>query len=175
MLSMLCAKSMNLEVSSRNHDAVTTEDISHFLGTCKLKNREYDILMAKYLDSHESRTSLYDDIFIECCDIFFKNHKASELRGEKFFMRMFIYLAFREIFYESCFVCQGRGTISNGDRIEKCMHCDGTGQFIYDDDNRPEFMGIEKERFMKFKKSYMEMLNMIRDIELSALNKIGDE
>jgi hypothetical protein len=55
------------------------------------------------------------------------------------------------------------------------MHCDGTGQFIYDDDNRPEFMGIEKEKFMKFKKSYMEMLNMIRDIELSALSKIGDE
>lgn len=172
---MLCAKSMNLELGSGNHDAITTEDIAHFLGTRNLKNREYDILMAKYIDSPESRASLYDDIFVECCDIFMRNHEAKELREHKYFMRMFIYLAFREVFYETCFVCQGRGTISNGDRIDKCMHCDGTGQFIYDDDNRPEFMGIEKEKFMKFKKSYMEMLDMIKDIELSALSKIGDD
>ena len=33
LLSLLTAKSMNYEKSSGNHDAVTPEDIAHFLGT----------------------------------------------------------------------------------------------------------------------------------------------
>ena len=50
LLSLLTAKSMNYEISSGNHDAITSEDIAHFLGTRGLDNREYDFLMAKYTD-----------------------------------------------------------------------------------------------------------------------------
>jgi len=101
--------------------------------------------------------------------------KPKELLEDRFLMRHLINLALREVIMTVCPFCQGRGVVKSKDSIIKCQHCAGSGQFIYDDDNRPEFMGIEKEKFMKFKKSYMEMLNMIRDIELSALSKIGDE
>ena len=52
---------------------------------------------------------------------------------------------------------------------------EGTGQFIYDDDNRPEFLGMKKEEYMDYKKPYIETLEMVKNIEINALAKIGDE
>ena len=63
LLSLLTAKSMNYELSSGNHDAITSEDIAHFLGTRGLDNREYDFLMAKYTDNNYARSLVFDDIY----------------------------------------------------------------------------------------------------------------
>jgi hypothetical protein len=36
-------------------------------------------------------------------------------------------------------------------------------------------MGYDKKGYMEFKKQYMKVLEKIKDIENSALSKIGDE
>ena len=84
LLSLLTAKSMNYELSSGNHDAITSEDIAHFLGTRGLDNREYDFLMAKYTDNNYARSLVFDDIYEDVCDIFFKHVKPEQIRGDKF-------------------------------------------------------------------------------------------
>jgi|TARA_A100001011_G_C14290285_1_gene835860 hypothetical protein len=175
LLSLLTAKSMSYELSSGNHDAVTSQDISHFLGTRGLDNREYDLLMAKYTDNSYARSMVFDDIYEEVCDIFLKYISADQIRKDKYLIRHFINLALREVILTVCPFCHGRGVIKTKNSIDKCYHCEGTGQFIYDDDNRPEFLGIDKEEYKKFKKPYMETLNFVKNIEINALAKIGDE
>ena len=72
LLSLLTAKSMNYEISSGNHDAITSEDIAHFLGTRDLDSREYDFLMAKYTEDNHARSMLFDDIYEDVFGIFTK-------------------------------------------------------------------------------------------------------
>tara|TARA_Y100000389_G_scaffold84977_1_gene81719 strand:- start:571 stop:1116 length:546 start_codon:yes stop_codon:yes gene_type:complete len=175
LLAMLTAKTSSFELSSNNHDAVTSEDIAHYLGTKGLNSIEYDFLMAKYTDNTYSRSLVFDNIYQDIFDIFKKNINMKELKNNRFLLTQFINLALRETMYPNCFVCQGRGTVINNERIEKCQHCEGTGQFIYNDDNRPEFIGIDKKEFMKFKVPYIKSLDYIKNIENSALYKIGDE
>ena len=175
LLSLLTAKSMNYEISSGNHDAVTPEDIAHFLGTRDLDSAEYELLLAKYTDDNHSRSMLFDYIYEDCCSIFLKYLKPKQLSQDKFLMRNYINLALREVLYPNCPFCQGRGTIITGSSITKCQHCEGSGQFIYNDDNRPQFLGYKKQEFMELKKPYIEMLEMVKNIEINALSKIGDE
>jgi hypothetical protein len=175
LLTLLTAKSMNYELSSGNHDAITAEDISHFLGTKNLDNREYDFLMAKYTDNNYARALVFDDIYEDACNIFLKHVDAKELLQDKFLVRHFINLTLRETMYPNCFICQGRGTIIVGDSIQQCGHCEGSGQFIYNDDNRPEFLNMSKDEYLKFKKPYLELLEFVKNIEINALGKIGDD
>ena len=175
ILSILTAKAMNLELPSRNNDAITSSDIAHFLGTKNLDNREYDMLIAKYTDNDYARSMLFDDIYEDSCSIFLKYMKPKELLEDRFLMRHLINLALREVIMTVCPFCQGRGVVKSKDSITKCQHCAGSGQFIYDDDNRPEFLGFTKDEYLELKKPYMEMLEMVKNIEINALAKIGDE
>ena len=175
LLSLLTAKSMNYEISSGNHDAITSEDIAHFLGTRDLDSREYDFLMAKYTEDNHARSMLFDDIYEDVFGIFTKHIDISEIKADKYFIRHFINLALRETMLTVCPFCHGRGVIKTKNSIEKCYHCEGTGQFIYDDDNRPEFLGMKKEEYMNYKKPYIETLEMVKNIEINALAKIGDD
>jgi len=175
LLSLLTAKSMSLEIGSRSHDAITSEDIAHFLGTRGLDNREYDFLIAKYTDNNYARSLVFDDIYQDCCNIFLKYIKPKELLQDRYLMRHLINLTLREVIYPHCFICQGRGTVASGDSIQQCQHCEGSGQFIYNDDNRPEFLNMKKKDYMHLKKPYLEMLEFIKNIEINALAKIGDE
>ena len=90
LLSLLTAKSMQYEISSGNHDAITSEDIAHFLGTRGLDNREYDFLMAKYTDNNYARSLVFDDIYEDVCDIFLKHVPLEQIKGDKFLIRNFI-------------------------------------------------------------------------------------
>jgi hypothetical protein len=175
MLSLLCAKSMGLELSSGNHDAVTPSDIAHFIGTKGLTPAEYDLLLAKYTENNYSRALFFDEIFEDSFRIFLKYVEPKVLRADKYIMRNFINLAIREVIYQVCFVCNGRGKIVSGGGIQECMHCNGTGQFIYDHNNRPEFLGMSKKDYKIFEKPYEDLLEMVTNIEINALNKIGDE
>ena len=175
LLSLLTAKSMNYEISSGNHDAITSEDISHFLGTRGLDNREYDFLMAKYCDNTYSRSLIFDDVYEEVCNIFLKYISANEIRKDRYLIRNFINLALRETIMTVCPFCKGQGVVKTKNSIDKCNHCEGTGQFIYDNNNRPELIGITKEEYEKFRRPYLKTLEFIKNIEISALAKIGDE
>ena len=175
LLALLTSKSPSFEIRSANHDSITSEDISHFLGTRGLDNREYDFLMAKYTDNNYARSMVFDDIYEDVCNIFLKHINLKELLQDKFLIRHFINLALREVIMTVCPFCQGRGVIKTKNSIDKCYHCEGTGQFIYDDDNRPEFLGMDKKDYMEFKRPYMETLDFVKNIEINALAKIGDE
>tara|TARA_S200002703_G_scaffold157584_1_gene165801 strand:- start:552 stop:1091 length:540 start_codon:yes stop_codon:yes gene_type:complete len=175
LLTLLTAKSMDYEVSSTNHDAITSEDISHFLGTRGLDNKEYDFLMAKYCDNTYSRSLIFDDVYEEVCNIFLKYISAEQIRKDRYLIRNFINLALRETIMTVCPFCKGQGVIKTKNGIDKCNHCEGTGQFIYDNDNRPELIGITKEEYEKFKKPYLKTLEFVKNIEINALAKIGDE
>jgi len=175
LLTLLTAKSMNYEVSSPNHDAITAQDIAAFLGSRGLNTEEYDFLIAKYTDNNYARAMFFDDIFVDCAEIFIKDKKDKLVSSDKLLVRAFVNLAISEVMDNVCPFCLGRGSVTSGDKIVKCEHCQGTGQFIYDDNNRYEIMGYDKKGYMEFKKQYMKVLEKIKDIENSALSKIGDE
>ena len=122
LLSLLTAKSMNYELSSGNHDAITSEDIAHFLGTRGLDNREYDFLMAKYTDNNYARSLVFDDIYEDVCGIFFKYISPEEIRGDKYLIGSFVNLSLREVILTFCPFCQGRGVVKSKDSIDKCYH-----------------------------------------------------
>lgn len=173
LLSLLTPKTSNFEISSKNHDAITSEDIAHFLGTRNLKSEEYDILMAKYCGSQYERDILFDNIFVKAFDIFMQN-KETKKNIKKLIIRSFTNLAIKEVIDTTCVFCKGKGTIREEDSIHTCMHCEGTGQFIYDDENRPHLSDISIEDYRKYRKSYLELLEYVKEVEISALEKIGD-
>ncbi len=84
LLTLLTAKSMNYEVSSTNHDAITAQDIAAFLGSRGLNTEEYDFLIAKYTDNNYARAMFFDDIFTDCADIFIKDKRQ---RNEKIYIK----------------------------------------------------------------------------------------
>lgn len=175
LLKLLTAKSSDLELAGGNHEAITPEDIAHFLGTIGLESIEYDFLMAKYTENNYAKSLVFDDVYEDVCNIFLKYMDAKELLQEKYLIRQFINLALRETIHTRCVFCQGRGTVATNDTITKCEHCDGTGQFIYNRDNRPELLNMDKKDFLQFEKPYLETLELIKNIEISALSKIGDD
>ena len=174
LLSLLTAKTSNFELSSKNHDAITSEDIAHYLGTKKLNSEEYDILMAKYCDNEYAREVYRDNIFIKAFDIFVKN-KNIQKNVKKILIKNFTNLAIKEVIDTTCIFCNGKGKITDKNYIKMCVHCEGTGQFIYDDNNRPQISGIKSNVYNKYKKLYYELLNYVKEVEISALSKIGDE
>ena len=175
LLALLTSKSPSFETRSANHDAITSEDISHFLGTRGLDSNEYNFLIAKYTDNSFSKGLVFDGIYEDVCDIFMKHISPDDIKENKCPISSFVNLALRETIITTCPFCQGRGVNKNKNSIDKCYHCKGSGQFIYDDDNRPEFLGIDKEEYKKFKKPYMETLEFVKNIEINALAKIGDD
>ena len=175
LLSMLCAKSMNLEISSGSHDAITPEDIAHFLGTLNLKDEEYNFLMAKYTDSGQAREDLFEDIFVECAEMFIGYKKNKEIKTDVLLLRKFINLALSETIDATCPFCLGVGSVKTASGVDKCYHCNGTGQFIFDDNNRPAIMDIPKKTYLYFKRLYLDILDKIKGIEVNALSKIGDD
>ena len=56
--------------------------------------------------------------------------------------------------------------------IQKCNHCED-GIFILDDDSRMIMMGLSKPMFDSIKKGYNEIIQRLRDLEDSALEKLN--
>ncbi len=174
-LTLLTAKSMKLELSSKNHDSITSEDILHYLASKKLSSQEYDFLVIKYLKEDNATNSFVEDLMLDAFDLFKKNKKCYQmLLDKKINLRHICHSALREVIYTYCFFCNGRGRLSDWNNNQKCTHCNGTGQFDYNDSNRPQIIGIDKNTYDTIKKIYAGILEIINDIEISALKKIGD-
>lgn len=170
LLTKLLAKSPSFEMSSgRNHNAITPEDINHMLGIKKLNRKEYNFLLMKYLDNDDSKSSLFDDLYEDTYQLFYK----TELPKEKGLIRKFLNSAIVEVVTERCFFCNGTGVIKTLASINKCNHCDN-GIFLYDDKVRCEMTGFPHNVFMKYKETYLEIIDMINRLENSARSKIGD-
>jgi len=169
LLSLILPKSSSFELRENHHNRTTAEDINHILGTSKLNRKEYNLLLMKYIDDNSSRSSLFDELFDETCEIFLKK----EMPKEQGLIRKFLNTAIVESVVERCFVCNGTGVIRTTSSIEDCVHCN-KGMFVYDDQVRSHMMKISKKVFLKYKKQYNQIIEKINQIEISALSKIGD-
>ena len=74
-------------------------------------------------------------------------------------------MAIAESLFDTCFVCNGTGYELGKQTANKCQHCEGTGQFIYNDVNRAHMMMIKKSTFKKYKTSLRKNKNKISRIE----------
>ena len=175
LLKLLAAKSMSLEKSCKHHNAITPEDILHFLSLKNLTSEEYDILVAKYTDNNNSLVALEHDFYERACKVFMEHIDAKILSEDRFIIKSFVKLALKELVQIKCLFCKGRGFVADFNKIAKCKHCDDQGNFVYDYTNRPEFLGINKEKYKFYEKPYLQFLEEIKDVEISALSKIGDE
>lgn len=174
LLSLLTAASPSFEAKSSNHDAITREDIAHFLGTKNLTPAEYSFLLGKYTEDHLERGMFMEFIMEDIANIYIKSLTAKKFLEDKTSLNSLVMLAMRETMEETCFACQGVGFVVLNENKQKCMHCEGTGQFIYNDKIRAECLYMSNKKYMMYKKAYYESLEYIKNIESSALSKIGD-
>tara|TARA_R100000734_G_C3310608_1_gene101388 strand:+ start:493 stop:1050 length:558 start_codon:yes stop_codon:yes gene_type:complete len=180
IIKLLTAKSMSLEPSSKNHDAVLPEDIAHYLGTRGLSGVEYNLLVAKYADNSKARSLISQELYYQTYNNFINLLKDKKLQHkttighQRTLIQKFINLAMREVIENACPICNGKGFIANLSQITKCVHCDNSGNFIYDDNNRREMIGLTRKNYSIYKDFYHNLLEKLQNIEISALSKIGD-
>ena len=171
LLTLLLPSSPSFEISSTNHNALTPQDISHLLAKKKLKKRELNILLAKFIDSDSAHEELFDEMMDKSCDIFLKDGVPNKPGVIRKFTRM----ALAETLFTKCFICKGVGTVFiNNSSIEKCHHCNGTGNFIYEDIHRANIMKIPIKLFKKHRRQYYKIREEIVEIENEALRKLGN-
>ena len=171
LLTLLLHSSPSYEIKSANHNALTPQDIAYLLAKKRLKKRELNILLAKFIDSSSAHEELFDEMMDRACEIFMKDG----VPDKPGIIRKFTRLALAETLFTKCFICKGVGTIViDNSKLEKCPHCEGTGEFIYEDVHRAHIMKIPIKLFKKHKKQYIKIREIIIDIENEALRKLGD-
>ena len=170
LLSKLSLRTQSFEKGSVHHGAVTPEDINIMLGYSDLDKKEYSFLMMKFVND----TSARDDLFYELYDDVIGFLINKKLTKGKWIIRKLINMAILESCIDKCMFCSGTGFIKTETSMDKCPHCH-KGAFLWNDDQvRSELLGMKKQDFTKYKKQYEQILNKIAEIELSALQKIGD-
>ena len=164
LLTMLVPKTQSLEKSSGSNDSITVEDINLILSYSKLNKEEYNFLLMKFVSADTYRNSFVSEIALRHID---KEHKVLEHS----FLNKLINLAVIECCEPKCIFCNGVGTITTINSITKCPHC-SDGVFNFTDEIRNELLNIKN--FSDYKEIYDNLTMIIKDIEISALSKIGD-
>ena len=171
LLTLLLPSSPTYEVRSITHNALTPQDIAHLLAKKRLNKKELNILLAKFIDSDSAHEELFDEMMDSACTIFMKDGVPSKPGV----IRKFTRLALAETLFTKCFICKGVGTVVvNNSSIEKCPHCDGTGEFVYEDVHRAHIMKIPMKLYKRHRKQYFKIREEVVDIENEALRKLGD-
>ena len=189
LLSLLLPSSPDPELQSKSHDSLTAQDICHMLAHKKLSKNEYTLLMSKFVQDEYAMSELYKNmremtviLFAEryrytdkdCTEFMGKeNEETNSYELNLNFIERFTKMAIIESMFSTCFVCKGVGYEPGENCNEKCKHCNGTGQFIYDNINRAHIMMIKKSIFEKYKDLYEKILDKITIIEEKALKKLG--
>lgn len=170
LLKLLTPSSPSLETTGVNHNAITSEDINVILAYSKLSESEYQLLIEKYVnDSNYPDNAFYKTVYDNTKIIFYKNKK----KPYKTKFSPFLKLAILETFIEKCWICRGTGVLITLNSIHNCPHCEN-GTFIYTDKVRVKLLKIDKKIYNTYKKNYIDVLGYLKDIELSALNKINN-
>jgi|TARA_Y100000401_G_C8301803_1_gene214564 hypothetical protein len=152
---------------SKVNNALSTEDVLMKLSFCKLTSQELDFVVGKYLDNNECLSNFYQLLVINI----YKDKEFDE--GDKDLVCNLVKCCIIECTVTKCVFCSGRGFYKNKDGIEKCTHCND-GDFIYDDNVRANLLNLNKKKYKTIKSKYEKILEMIQNIELEALEKIGD-
>jgi hypothetical protein len=161
LLALMYPSSCDLEsIGSKNHNAVTSDDINIKLAYSKINDMELNLLLAKFLDDDRCRSELFWKLY----------DSSKEIVGDKY-AKKYLEIAIMERIMTTCPFCNGTGVMIFKNKIETCSHCK-EGNFIYSDDVVANLIGIKPQKFKK--KAYNKIINKLMDIEDSALSKIGD-
>lgn len=170
MLTLLLPKTVDMTAigMGKSHDSVTAEDINIALSYSNLSKDEVAIIMAKFLNDNQSRSDLFYSFYTDALDIF---NDVKFPKGENT-IRTIIDCCLVESLLQACPFCHGVGHHVFNNTIQKCNHCED-GIFILDDDSRMIMMGLSKPMFDSIKKGYNEIIQRLRDLEDSALEKLN--
>ena len=168
LLTRLLPKSVNYETTgSKNHNAITPEDINTIMSYCRLTDKETAMILVRFLGDNTYRSKLYNSFYKEAAPLFIVDEiKESVIRN-------IVDCAFLETAFTRCPFCNGVGYRVSLNEIEDCLHCND-GVFVFTEKVKIEIIGIKKNQFKQIKEKYKKIMSMIQDLENSALSKIGD-
>jgi len=165
LLAKLMPSSLDISTyGSKNHNAITTEDILIKLSYSKLTENEYNFILAKFLNDDSCRSSVYKNLIKEV-------HEEFGKEGVNHLVCRFVEVAIMECILTRCPFCNGTGFNVFKTTISKCPHCNN-GEFIYDDNVRANLIGITLKKFKKERNKYDRVLELLNEIEINALSKI---
>ena len=189
LLALLLPSSPEPEIRSTSHDSLTAQDVCHLLANRNLSNDEYTLLLSKFIQDKSAMGDLYNTMNKVSSVLFAERYQYTDEDCSEFiseakdkvdlvefnmkFVEKFTKMAIAESLFDTCFVCNGTGYELGKQTANKCQHCEGTGQFIYNDINRAHMMMIKKSTFKKYKHLYEKIKNKISRIEDKALSKLG--
>ena len=172
LLTLLFPSSVDMSGigSGKSNDSITTEDVLIQLSYSNLTQEELNLLLAKFLDDNAAKSSLYYKIYDDSRELF----NETELDITKDVLQKVVDCAIIECILDACPVCKGIGYVVFDKIMEDCNHC-YKGKFTWDDFSRSSVMNIDKNMYIKVKKQYFEIINILNKIEFNALEKIGDK
>jgi len=170
MLTLLLPKTVDMTAigMGKSHDSVTAEDINTALSYSNLSKDEVAIIMAKFLNDNQSRSDLFYSFYMDALDVF-KGVKFP--KGENT-IKTIIDCCLVESLLQACPFCNGVGHHVFNNTIQKCNHCQD-GLFEFNDNSRMMIMGLDKPMFDLIKKGYNEIIQRLKDLEDSALEKLN--
>jgi hypothetical protein len=170
LLAKLLPKSANMEsVGSKNHNAITPEDINIIMSYCGLNDKEAAMILVRFLGDNSRRSELYNSFYRDAATLF-ENEKFNNKEKT---IKNIVDCAFLEAACTTCPFCGGVGHIISLNKVEKCNHCND-GVFVFDDDAKRNLTGLKGKDYKKIQKGYKEIMYMIQELESSALSKIDD-
>jgi len=169
LLKLLLPSSPVLEVTGQSHNCLTSDDVNAIMGYSGLSQAEYMFIINKYLDNeHGINEEFYRVIKPEILKLLQNkkiNHKSTVKIGK------LLKMAVIEVTADKCFVCTGTGFLINLSTLTKCPHCKD-GIFTYTDSVRTTVLKIKPKEYLKIKKIYLELLDYVKNLEISALDKL---
>ena len=166
LLSILVPKSASLEMSSHGHDSITPEDVNMILSYANLDSEEYNFLLMKFVNETGSENMFYKSIL--------KYYKSQYMDIHIDDLSKLVNLAILECCNPTCMICNGTGTIITMNSLSVCPHCTD-GVFDFTDDVRPQLLKMNRSTYKLYQDRLEKMIEHIRNIETSALSKIGDD
>lgn len=166
LLSILVPKSASMEISSHGNDSITPEDVNLILSYSNLNKEEYDFLLMKFVHETSSENLFYKSIL--------EYYKEKFIDIDQEDLSKLVNLAILECCNPTCMICNGTGNLITMNSVSVCPHCND-GIFNFNDDVRPQLLRMKKQTYMFYKNRLEKMIEHIRNIETSALSKIGDD
>ena len=165
LLAKLLPSSCDMSsIRSKSNDSITSEDVLIKISYARLNNNELYYVLSKFLDDESSRGKMYYNL-IEDLKPVFNNQESNELVSK------YVQAGITESIIIKCPFCNGTGVLLFKTSVENCLHCK-QGDFIYNNLIRSSFVGVKEKDFDKEK--YKKVMEKLQDIEISALDKLGD-
>ena len=165
LLTILVPKTASLEKGSHGNDSITPDDVNTILSYSDLSKQEYNFLLMKFINETSSENLFYRSI------LSYYRQKYKEI--DYAFLNKMVNLSIIECCNPVCPICHGTGVLKTINIMNACPHCID-GVFYFTEEVRKTLLRIDQKEYLVYKKRYERMVEHIRNIETSALSKIGD-